>query len=149
MPGANPAEAWGALPLVVDTSAFVRGRTPAVRDAWLEALAGDRLRLSPIVRMEILYTARGGAEYDLLAEELDAIRPAPLTSGSLRAAQSAMRGLAHRHAGAQRVPIVDYLVAAAAEHLGAAVLHYERDYDRLAEVLSFESAWLAPPGTLA
>jgi predicted nucleic acid-binding protein len=51
-------------------------------------------------------------------------------------------------AGTQRMPIVDYLLAAAAQELGAAVIHYDRDYDTLAEVLEFESVWLAPAGTL-
>jgi hypothetical protein len=26
------------------------------------------------------------------------------------------------------------------------VLHYDRDYDKLAEVMEFESVWLAAPG---
>jgi predicted nucleic acid-binding protein len=59
-----------------------------------------------------------------------------------------VQALAHRSAGAQRLPIVDYLVAAAAQELGAAVIHYDRDYDTLAELMEFESIWLAPAGTL-
>jgi predicted nucleic acid-binding protein len=106
------------------------------------------LRLSPLVRVEILLSARGGSEFDRLAERLDTLRPAPLSASVVRAAEAAMRALAHRSAGAQRVPIVDYLVAAAAEELGAAVVHYDHDYDRLAEVMEFESIWLAPAGTL-
>jgi len=98
--------------------------------------------------MEILLTARGGGELDLLAERLDTIRAAPLTTGVIRAAEHAMRTLAHRSAGAQRLPLVDYLVAAAAQELGAAVIHYDHDYDTLAELMEFESLWLAPAGTL-
>ena len=59
-----------------------------------------------------------------------------------------MQALAHRSAGAQRLPIVDYLVAAAAQELGAAVVHYDRDFDTLAELMEFESIWLAPAGAL-
>jgi len=76
------------------------------------------------------------------------MRAAPLTAAVVRAAEAGMRALAHRSAGSQRLPIVDYLVAAAAQRLGAAVLHYDRDYDRLAEVMEFESLWLAPAGSL-
>lgn len=32
--------------------------------------------------------------------------------------------------------------------LGAAVIHYDRDYDTLAEQMGFESIWLALAGTL-
>jgi hypothetical protein len=28
------------------------------------------------------------------------------------------------------------------------VIHYDRDYDTLAEVMEFDSVWLAPAGTL-
>jgi len=141
-------DAWGELPLVVDTSAWSRAHHPELREPWRRALLGDRLRISPVVRLEILFAARDGRVFDQLSEELSAFRAAPLSAAVIRAAQAAMRTLAHRAPGAQRMPIVDYLVAAAAEEIGGAVLHYDRNYDTLAEILEFESVWLAPPGTL-
>jgi predicted nucleic acid-binding protein len=150
MPGRFASDgSWGELPLLVDTSAWARADHSTTRDRWVAALLGNRLRLSPLVRVEILLSARGGREFDKLAERLDAIRPAPLSASIIRAAETAMRILAHRSAGAQRVPIVDYLIAAAAQELGAAVIHYDHDYDTLAEVLEFESIWLAPAGTIS
>jgi predicted nucleic acid-binding protein len=150
VPGRSGSDdSWGNLPLLVDTSAWARAAQPSVRDSWLAALRDDgRLRLSPLVRAEILLSARDGEEFDLLAESLDAIRVASLNAATIRAAEAGMRALAHRSAGAQRLPIVDYLIAAAAQELGAAVLHYDRDYDTLAEVMELESVWLAPAGTL-
>lgn len=148
-PGAaGPEPVWGDLPLVVDTSAFARAHRPAVHQAWNLALSEDRLRISPAVRLEILYGARGGTLFDDLAQELSALRSAPLTAGVVRAAEGAMRALAHRSSGAQRIPVLDYLVAAAAQEAAAAVIHYDHDYDTLAEVMEFDSVWLAPAGTL-
>jgi len=100
------------------------------------------------VRFEILLSARRGDDFDILAERLTAIQAAPVTASVVRAAETAMRALAHRSSGSQRLPIVDYLVAASAQELGAAVIHYDRDYDTLAEILEFESVWLAPAGSL-
>lgn len=145
---ADSEGAWGELPLVVDTSAFARAHHPDVREPWKHALLADRLRISPVVRLEILLTARNGDRFDELAKQLSALRPAPLTAAVVRSAQHAMRALAHRSAGAQRMPLVDYLIAAAAEQTSAAVIHYDRDYDTLAEIMEFESIWLAPAGTL-
>ena len=139
---------WGELPLVVDTSVWARTHHPQIREQWMHALRADRLRVSPAVRLEVLLTARDGCVFDELAEELSALRTAPLTTGVIRAAEHSMRTLAHHSAGAQRIPIVDYLVAAAAQETGAAVLHYDHDYDTLGEVMDFESAWLARPGSL-
>jgi hypothetical protein len=31
---------------------------------------------------------------------------------------------------------------------GAGVIHYDNDYDTLAEVMAFDSIWLAPRGSL-
>lgn len=141
-------EPWGELALVVDTSAWSRAHHPHVRERWKRALLTDRLRISPAVRLEILLSARDGDGFDTLAERLSALRTAPLTSAVIRVAEDSMRTLSHRSAGAQRIPIVDYLLAAAAQETGAAVLHYDRDYDTLAEIMDFESAWLARPGSL-
>lgn len=147
MPGGSSSQSeWGVLPLIVDTSAWSRAHQ--VSGHWTEALRAGRLRLSPMVQFEILLTARGGSTFDDLAEELTAYRPAPLTSTVLHAAHAAMRTLAHRSSGAQRLPIVDYVVAAAAQEIGGAVLHYDCDYDKLAEIMEFESIWLAAAGSL-
>ncbi len=42
----------------------------------------------------------------------------------------------------------DLLVAAAAADAGIGALHYDADYDTLAEVLRFDSRWIAPRGSL-
>ncbi|MFI5003650.1 MAG: PIN domain-containing protein [Solirubrobacterales bacterium] len=150
MPGpSHSPSAWGELPLIIDTSAFARAHHPRVRRDWEHALHADRLRISPIARLEILLSARNGETFDKLGEELSVLRSAPLTTAVARAAEDSMRTLAKRSAGAQRIPIVDYLVAAAAQESGAAVIHYDRDYDTLAEVMAFESIWLAPSGSLS
>lgn len=133
---------------MVDTSAWARAHHPSVRESWKQALLDRRLRLSPVVRFEILLSVRDGRSFDTLAEQLSAIQAAPLNTSVIRSAEQAMRSLAHRSAGAQRLPIVDYLVAAAALELGAAVIHYDQDYDTLAELMGFDSVWLAPAGTL-
>jgi len=132
----------------VDTSAWARAHNAEVTESWAQAVLDDRMRVSPLVRFEILRTARGAHTFDELTEDLSAWRPAPLTPAVLHAAHEAMRALAHRSAGAQRLPLVDYLVAAAAQEIGGAVLHYDSDYDTLAEIMEFESIWLAPAGSL-
>jgi predicted nucleic acid-binding protein len=106
------------------------------------------MRLAPMVRLEILLSARSGDAFEAIAEQLSAIQGAPLNASVIRAAETAMGSLSHRSSGAHRIPLVDYLVAAAAQELGAAVIHYDSDYDTLAELLEFESIWLAPPGEL-
>jgi hypothetical protein len=48
----------------------------------------------------------------------------------------------HRCAG-----IRDLLVAAVAEEHRATILHYDRDFDHIAEVTGQPVRWVVPPGT--
>jgi predicted nucleic acid-binding protein len=49
----------------------------------------------------------------------------------------------------RRVPPVDLLLAAAAEGAGVELVHYDRDYERIAGVGELRQQWLVPDGTLA
>jgi predicted nucleic acid-binding protein len=92
----------------VDASELLRGEEPCVADtsAWWraadlphelgslleQAIVDDRLWLTPIVRMEILYSARTSSEYVALAAELDALRiPAKRPRGRPRGDKRARR----------------------------------------------------------
>ena len=114
-------------PFIADTSAWWRvASLPSELGALLQAaVIDDRLWITPIVRMEILYSARSTSEYVALETELDALY--------------ALGELAERSDGYHRVPPTDALIAAAAaEHGGIAVLHRDAHFDRLAEVLTFQ-----------
>ncbi|WP_232062520.1 MULTISPECIES: PIN domain nuclease [Mycobacteriaceae] len=45
------------------------------------------------------------------------------------------------------VKLGDLLIAAAAERAGLVVLHYDRDFDRIATITGQPTEWVAPPGT--
>jgi predicted nucleic acid-binding protein len=98
--------------------------------------------------MELKYAARTALELDGISASLAALRDVPVTASVQRAAEAAMRALAARAPLQHRVPLADLLIAAAAQEAALGVVHYDHHYDRLAEVLSFESRWLAPAGTL-
>jgi predicted nucleic acid-binding protein len=66
----------GGAPFVADTSAWWRVLAlPSELGSMLQqAVRDDRLWITPIVRMEILYSARTSVEYLALEAELDALR---------------------------------------------------------------------------
>jgi predicted nucleic acid-binding protein len=49
----------------------------------------------------------------------------------------------------RRVPPADLLLAAAAEEADVALVHYDRDYERIAAVSELRQEWLVPNGALA
>jgi predicted nucleic acid-binding protein len=49
----------------------------------------------------------------------------------------------------RRVPPLDLLIGTAAEQADVPLVHYDRDYERLARVSALQHHWLVPDGTLA
>jgi predicted nucleic acid-binding protein len=108
--------------------------------------AGGQIATCPIVKIELLYSARDGSELDAVDSILGQLRDVPVTRSVTNLALGAFRRLAHRQPLDQRsVELSDLLIAAAAQDVGIGVLHYDAHYDRLAKVLDFESRWIAPP----
>jgi predicted nucleic acid-binding protein len=138
----------GEAPFIADTSAWWRFSSLPDELAGLikAAVADERLWTTPIVRMEILYSARSTSEYAAVETELDALRILRNDRAVADAAMSAIGELAEHSDGYHRVPITDALIAAAAaEHGGIALLHRDTHFDKLAEVLTFENVEL--PGS--
>jgi predicted nucleic acid-binding protein len=132
--------------LLADKSAWERSGHPTVLEGWRQALRTQRICSCMVVRYELLYSARDASEFSATESYLSLLRDIPVTISVQRAALGAMRALAER--GLHRVPLPDLLVAAAAESAGLDVVHYDRHFDVLTEVLDFGSRWLAPSGTL-
>jgi predicted nucleic acid-binding protein len=148
---ANPP--YGGSRLLVDTSAWTASRrAKAMKNTpqeWVEALWHRQFLTSPIVRLELLHSARTREEFEKLDDLLDFYEEIALDKRVTRAAMEAVRRLARSpRSGNHRVGLQDALIAASATVRGVGVLHYNhRDFDRLASVLDFECVALAPPGT--
>jgi predicted nucleic acid-binding protein len=126
----------GDAPFIADTSAWWQFSSLPVEIAGLlkTAMEDDRLWITPIVRMEILYSARSTSEYVSLETELDGFRILRNDRAVADAAMSALGELAEHNDGYHRVPLTDALIAAAAaEHGGIAVLHRDTHFEKLAE----------------
>lgn len=108
-------------------------------------LAGQ-LWITPVVKLELLYSTRDRMEFAHLERRLDDMREAPLDRVVVRTAVAAMRELAALGPLHHRVPITDVLIAAAAAERGVGVLHYDEHFDRIASVLGVESRWIVPRG---
>jgi predicted nucleic acid-binding protein len=132
----------GDAPFIADTSAWWRFSSLPAELVKLvkQAIGDDRLWITPIVRMEILYSARSTSEYTAVETELDGFRILRNDRAVADAAMSALGELAEHSDGYHRVPLTDALIAAAAaEHGGIALLNRDTHFEKLAEVLTFEN----------
>ncbi len=131
---------------LADTSAFEQQRHHEAAAGLLDALAADgALHLTEIVALELLYSARSPDDYARRRQQLDALPWLHLDEQVAACALDLQRRLAER--GQHRRPIPDLLLAATALVHDATVLHYDRDFDRIAEVSDLSARWIIEPGT--
>jgi predicted nucleic acid-binding protein len=142
------AAAFGGGVLIADTSVWQRTNHPELRAPWVAALRAGMIATCSIVTLELLYSTRTADEFRLVEADQALLRDVAVTVSVQRAAIGALRALAAIGPRHHRVPLADALIAAAAQEAALGVLHYDHHYDRLAEVLAFDSRWAAPTGTL-
>jgi predicted nucleic acid-binding protein len=96
----------------------------------------------------LLYSASSPAVYASLASALRALPRIAVTEVVLDRALEVQALLAERSQH-RAVPLPDLIVAACAEGAGLSVLHYDADYDRIAEITGQPTRWVLPRGSVA
>ena len=102
-----------------------------------------------MVKLELLWSTQNHARFLELRETLEPLRSAPMGDRVWRRATDvfelfAGRGPLHH----RQIGIPDLLIAAAAELAELPVLHYDRDFELIAEVTGQPVEALAPLGSL-
>ena len=102
-----------------------------------------------MVKLELLWSARDPAHFASIRAGLNAVREAPMGERVWRRATDVLELLAERRPLHHRqVGLPDLLIAAAAELAELPVLHYDRDFDVIAEVTGQPVRAIAPLGSL-
>ncbi|HET7489438.1 MAG TPA: PIN domain-containing protein [Acidimicrobiales bacterium] len=92
-----------------------------------------------------MYSARSSDDYEARREDLLSLPWLHLTQPVAARALTIQHELAGR--GEHRRPIPDLLVATTALEHDAVVLHYDRDFDLIAEATGRSARWIIPAGT--
>lgn len=131
---------------VADKSAFEQQRHSDAADRLLKALAADGvLFMTEIVALELLYSARSNRDYEDRWQGLSSLPWLHLDQEVSARALDIQRQLAGK--GQHRRPIPDLLVAATALEHGATVLHYDKDFDLIAQATGLSARWIIPAGS--
>jgi predicted nucleic acid-binding protein len=135
------------LRYLVDTSVLSRLATPTVSAAFAPLATAGQIGICPPVAFELGYHARSGRDHAALTEELRLYPPIDVTAADHRRGLEVQALLAQR--GQQRaLSLVDALVAAAAEARDLTVLHYDSDFELVADVTGQAQEWIVPRGTV-
>lgn len=131
---------------LADKSALARMTASTVRQRLEPLLVTGLIATCGIVDLEVGYSSRNADTHGAVVEERRAMPRAPIDDTVFERALTVQGLLARR--GQHRLPIPDLLIAAAAEHVGLAVLHYDADFERIAAVTGQPHEWIVPRGSL-
>lgn len=134
-------------PELAHTSVWARSGTPGLE--WFgQALEDGTIAVCDQVAMEVLWSARDGADFRateaaLLACPWFGIEPRDWDEARRVFRELAGRGPLHH----RQVKIPDLLIAAVASRNGITVVHYDGDFDIIANVTGQTTRWAAPRGS--
>jgi predicted nucleic acid-binding protein len=135
---------------LADTSVWAtKHRNSAIEQDFEAQLHDRKVATCDVVRFELLFTAQDHEDFLAMREELAALRDVPVGPPVWRRALDvfelfARQGPLHH----RRVPFLDLLIAAAAERAELPVLHYDRDFELIADVTGQPVRAIAPLGSL-
>ena len=135
-----------ALTHLIDTSVVSRLGEPTVR-LVIEPLVNDgRVGRAGITDLEVGYGSRNAREWDQDMADMSVFDLVETTAHHVRRARQVQRLLASRSQRGRKVP--DLLIAAAAEDAGLTLLHYDIDFDHIAQVTGQVCRWVVPAGSI-
>jgi predicted nucleic acid-binding protein len=135
-----------AVIYLVDKSAWEQVQHSKTARANLTRMGTfGQIATCPAIAGELLYSARNHADLVDLRGRLETLLWLETTDDAAHRVLGVQQQLARRgqHRG---VSLVDLLVAATAEAHWATVLHYDSDYERIAEVTGQPHEWIVPRG---
>lgn len=126
----------------------MRDRRFPVLASWFNAqvAAGRVLVCDPVV-LELVRLTPNESRAQEVAQRLDAFESVAMTS-ELWTRTRRLQELLSANGDHRRVPPIDLMIGVAAEQAGVPLVHYDRDYDRIASVSDLQAYWFVPDGTL-
>ena len=134
---------------LADTSVWARKSHPALSAWFVAAVEAGDIAGCDMIALELLHSARNPGEFARLEDGLEGLPWIAPDGVDWTRAREVYRALGSRPGMAQRsVKHPDLLIAAAAERAGLTVVHYDADYDTIAEITGQPVRWVAPRGSL-
>jgi predicted nucleic acid-binding protein len=133
---------------LADTSALARLRRPEVAAVLGPLIEAGLVATCGVIEFEIAWATRSPAEFDQVrADREDGYEWLATHDADWRRALEVQAGL-WRRGRVRTVGFPDLLIAAVAEREHLAVLHYDSDFDLIAQVTGQPMQWVVPRGSV-
>ena len=133
----------------LDTSVVTRlGSKPEVDAALTEVIdEGEAIGRCSIVDLEFCSSAKNAEQWDHRFGLLNEFDPShDVTQDHLRLALRMQRDLAQAGLSGRKIP--DLIIAAVAITSETTLLHYDRDFEHIANVAPLQHRWIVAPGSV-
>ncbi len=138
-------------PALFDTGAWTWARDrrfPELASWFNEQVVNGFVLVCDVVVLELVRLTPNESRAQEVAGRLDAFESVEIGAGLWKRARELQSRLS-ANGNHRRVPPIDLLIGAAAERAEVPLVHYDRDYERLARVSALQHHWLVPDGALA
>jgi predicted nucleic acid-binding protein len=133
---------------LADASALARLHRPEVAAVLGPLIEAGLVATCGVIEFEIGWSTRSGAEFDQVRADRDAgYEWLPTQDADWRRALDVQAAL-WRCGRVRAVGFPDLLIAAVAEREQVTLLHYDSDYDLIAEVTRQPTGWVVPRGSI-
>lgn len=133
---------------LADTSALARLHRPAVAAVLGPLIEAGLVGTCGVIEFEIGWATRSGAEFDLVrADRRDGYEWLATHDVDWHRALD-VQGALWRGGQVRAVGFPDLLVAAVAEREKVTLVHYDSDYDLIAQITRQPMQWVVPRGTV-
>jgi predicted nucleic acid-binding protein len=134
---------------LADTSALARLGQPLVAAVLGPLIEAGLVATCGVIEFELGWATRTSAEFDQVRADRNAgYEWLPIHDEDWRRALD-VQGMLWRSGRVRAVGFPDLLIAAVAEREHVTLLHYDSDYDLIAEVTGQQMQWVVPRGTAA
>ena len=132
---------------LIDKSALARMTLEPVKKRLAPLIEAGEAATCAVIDLEVLYSARNFNEHQKIRHRRAlAYTSFPVTVETFERAIEIQGELAK--SGRHRVPIPDLIIAAVAEAAGLVILHYDSDYEIIAEVTKQPVEWVVKRGSV-
>mgnify|MGYP003388644866 CR=1 FL=1 len=134
------------LNAIIDTSVATRLGNARVREHLADAVAHGRIGRTTVTDLEIGFSARSGPEWEAFAAALEVFPLIQIDQADFHLALDVQHRLATQGLRGRKIP--DLLIAAAAHRRQLLLLHYDRDFDLIADQTGQLCRWVVPAGSI-
>lgn len=132
---------------LIDKSAWARLHHLAVIEKWQAEVTSGRVAVTGIGMLEVLISSTSTRDFAEGRFELMGMPRVAITEQIIERAIEVQGQMVGR--GTHRAPSpADLILAACAEANGLSVLHYDHDFDLIADVTEQSMEWVVPAGSI-